>query len=109
MRNTTNKIGWGFINESSDFLTTIEYNGFSIIEIQMIFFFILVYIGLSKIWIAGSFYNCVHIYKYALKYFTVWHIIWSEISKFHDMTTKYSCTSQTAGDFRLYTADFAKL
>lgn len=25
------------------------------------------------------------------------------------MTTKYSCTSQTAGDFRLYTADFAKL
>lgn len=71
------------------------------------FFFILVRI--IKIWIVSSFYNFVHIYEYTLKYFTVLHIIWSEISKFHDMTTKYKCTSQTAADFRLYTADFAKL
>lgn len=66
---------------------------------------------LSKIfelWLLSSFYDFAHIYKYTLKYFTVLRLIWSEISAFHDMTTKYECTSQAAADFGLYTEDFAK-
>lgn len=76
-----------FINESFDFITTIEYNGklFASSKSRSFFVIFVMIIKIFELWLLSSFYD----YKYTLKYFTVLRLIWSEISAFHDMTTKY--------------------